>query len=200
MRDTAEIQALIADRLGMSKASAVEYADAARAGDIRRLQQAAIEVDGHGAWRLAFQRCARLQVVPDITRVHFLEQWVTRGDDLRDRVNDDSLLLGGLRVLLPRYAGPPVTLYRGDRAFNRRRRSYGMSWSTARDVAEGFARGEHQTSVGGSVLLETFAPPDAIICSPAMLGDDMEEAEYLVDRRRLTGVRVIERFPQRSVV
>jgi hypothetical protein len=60
---------------------------------------------------------------------------------------------------------------------------------------------------GGSVLLETVAPPEAIISaviaelSARYLGVEMEEpseyheeSEYVVDRRLLHGVNVIRRF------
>ena len=46
-----------------------------------------------------------------------------------------------------------------------------------------------------SVLLETLAPRDAIVCAPALLGDHYGEIEYVVDRRRLAAVKVIGRFP-----
>ena len=52
---------------------------------------------------------------------------------------------------------------------------------------QGFCR----TCEGGSILLETMAPPEAIICAPAMFGDRYAEQEYVVDRRRLTGVKVV---------
>ena len=49
-----------------------------------------------------------------------------------------------------------------------------------------------------SVLLETLAPRDAIVCAPALLGDHYGEIEYVVDRRRLAAVKVIGRFPRLS--
>ena len=55
-----------------------------------------------------------------------------------------------------------------------------------------------QPSRGGSVLLETYAPADVIICAPALLDDRYAEEEYIIDRRRLRAVRVIERFSQRD--
>ena len=35
-----------------------------------------------------------------------------------------------------------------------------------------------------------MAPPEAIVCAPAMFEDPYAEQEYVVDRRRLTGVKV----------
>lgn len=42
----------------------------------------------------------------------------------------------------------------------------------------------------------TCVSPAAIICSPAMLGEEhAAEQEYVVDRRLLRGVRIIRRYP-----
>ena len=51
------------------------------------------------------------------------------------------------------------------------------------------------STIGGSVLLRTKAPPAAIICAPHLLGARRpSEEEYIVDRRRLNGgVTVLER-------
>ena len=49
------------------------------------------------------------------------------------------------------------------------------------------------------MLLRTIAPPEAIVCSLAVLGDEYGEQEYLVDRRRLGRVEVVRRFPQRPI-
>ena len=52
---------------------------------------------------------------------------------------------------------------------------------------------------GGSVLLEAKASSEAIISAPALLGDYYGEEEYIVDRRRLSAVKVLERFSQASI-
>ena len=116
------------------------------------------------------------------------------GDGWRSKVNDDLLVVDVLRCLLPPYKGPGLTLYRGDSAFNRRRRTYGMSWSASRSVAADFAQRNRRLYSDGSVLLEAEAPPDAIVFAPALHVNDYAEDEYVVDRRRLRNVRVLERF------
>lgn len=105
--------------------------------------------------------------------------------------------MSALRSLLPAHSGPGLVIYRGETAFNRRRRTYGAAWTASEDVARSFATGIMQTFQGGSVLLSVFAPPDAIVCAPALLDDRYGEQEYVVEWRRLTGIRVLERFPQR---
>ena len=48
------------------------------------------------------------------------------------------------------------------------------------------------------MLLEVHAPADAIIHALNQSADVMGELEYLVDRRRLENVRVIERYAEIS--
>ena len=36
----------------------------------------------------------------------------------------------------------------------------------------------------------------AIICAPALIDDRYAESEYIVDRRRLVSVRIVQRFRQ----
>ena len=43
--------------------------------------------------------------------------------------------------------------------------------------------------------METLASTKAIICAPSLLIDDfVEEKEFIVDRRKLTAVKVIQRY------
>jgi hypothetical protein len=126
----------------------------------------------------------------------FLRLYVRSGDHIRLETGDDLTLIRGLRVLLPPYTGPAVRLYRGQDALETRRRSYGLSWSSSREVAEGYAQGLLQYCTGGSVLLEALATPDAVLCRIGRTEDRYGEAEYLVDRRRLQRVKVVAEYAQ----
>jgi hypothetical protein len=65
------------------------------------------------------------------------------------------------------------------------------------EVARGFANGHWRTFNGGSVVISTLAPREAIISVPGLEHERFEaENEYLVDRRRLKAVDVLERFSQ----
>ncbi len=115
-----------------------------------------------------------------------------------------------------------MRLFRGASAGERRRRVYGLSWTTEVAEAEFFAR-ERQVWDGGSVVLETLAPPEAIICAvdypepvtvaelkrdfPTIPKTDLEgiversgqhhhEREYVIDRRYLSAVSVARRYAQ----
>jgi hypothetical protein len=122
----------------------------------------------------------------------FLNIWVEH-KHLSLEVGDDRALLAALRVLLPVYNGPPVTLFRGTHARERRARRYGMSWTSSREVGGIFADPKRH---GGddSVLIETIAPPEAILCDVAAAGGPYDENEYLVDRRYLTTVKLVRRY------
>ena len=130
-------------------------------------------------------------------------------------VGDHRALCNATSVLLPRYRGPAVRLFRGAGAAERRRRIYGISWSADVEVADRFAR-ERQVMDGGSVVLETVAPTAAIISAvdypkpftqeeierfkrehpDSLIIEFHEEREYVVDRRRLDAVTVVRRYPQ----
>ena len=118
--------------------------------------------------------------------------WVRHGDSIRSDVNSDRDLIASVRALLTPYRGPaPLTVYRGDSFHNRRRRSYGLSWTANPEVARGFANSLWCTFTGGSVVIRTDAPADTIISVPGSAED-----EVIIDPRRLGHVDVIERLAQ----
>jgi hypothetical protein len=142
----------------------------------------------------AMRAVARLNSVPNEAQDFFLQVHLRFGDKLRQECTRDLWLLRGYRVLMPPYNGSGITLYRGEQADNRQRRTYGMPWTTTRDVADNYAR-RAQGHVSGGVLLETMAPPEAIICAVPRNSDRYGEHEYLVDRRKLGQVKVLARYP-----
>ncbi len=173
---------------------------AVRAGDVKSLAYAIKAFnDDHQHWAAFMRAVAKAPCPSDELRKRFLNLWVSNSDSIRNEIGNDLDIYDGLRSLLPRYAGPALRLYRGDSALNRRRRTYGLSWSADRAKAREFAEDRRRfwrTFKGGSVLLETIAPPEAIICAPALLGDHYGEEEYIIDRRRLSAVKVLEHFSQ----
>jgi len=63
-------------------------------------------------------------------------------------------------------------------------------------VSDGNGEGAIGHLHGGGVVLETDAPQDAIICIVDGGDDRYGEKEVLIDRRRLTAVRVIARYEE----
>jgi hypothetical protein len=152
-------------------------------------------------WLQALRAAAKMTDVPAKSRTMMLALWVHDGDVLRDSVTNDLLLCDALRNILPPYQGGPVLLFRGESWSNHRRRTYGLSWTDDRVVAESFANNKRKFFYEGTTVLETLAPPEAIICVPRLCIDDLPhdvEAEYLVDRRRLRSVKMIAKYPPTS--
>jgi len=204
-----------AERLG-AQAGAERFVRACQTGDVAALSDAAhfINENTVGGWNAAMRAVGRqVQTVsPEIQQAFLSVVWL-QSNNLRGRVGDDRALCAAARVLLPSYQGPIMRLFRGAPADERRRRTYGLCWTAKFAVAEIFAR-DKQTNNRGSVLLETLAPPEAIICAVAypepftqdeiarLRGDypNVEiiefhgEGEYVVDRRHLNAVTVVRRY------
>lgn len=194
MSAAAELIALCGRQDREARTAARAFADGLRDGDFEKVADAVDVIENGGSWRKAFAACARLSAVHPETPERFVSLWCRYGDRLRQDVGDDRLLFNALRVLFGPYTGPAVTLFRGETMRNRQRRAYGPSWTTDPVVAESHAR-NRACHPSGAVLLMTLAPPEAIIGAPALLTDEWSEQEYLVDRRELTAVTVVQRFP-----
>jgi len=196
------------------RAAADAFVRACRNSDVAALYAAADLTNDVllGGWRAVIRAVAKqVQTVsPDIQQA-FLRVW-TDSKDLPNSVGDHPALCAAARVLLPAYQGPAVHLFRGTRANEHRRRTYGVCWTADIGVAEDLARARQYDE--GSVVLETLAPPEAIICAveyPESFSQDEiarhksecpniqitefhEEREHVVDRRHLNAVTVVRRY------
>ena len=84
--------------------------------------------------------------------------------------------------------------WRGESSVRHAQRAYGTAWTDRNEVASMFARGLNAIPEGGGVLISTIAPASAIIAGPGRHSVYLGEHEYVVDRRQLTEVVVLERF------
>ena len=161
-----------------------DLVDAVRASDVERFADALDALDHEDdAFTRAMRDVAKLPRPSAEFQSWCFQLWLCSGDHLRDLTNGANVLAAGLRVLLPPYTGPALTIYRGDSWFNRCRRTYGLSWTTSIEVARHFASDTMwRTFVGGSVLLETMAPADAIVCAPGLTDDRMPSRRSLSSR------------------
>lgn len=200
MTTEAEFRAHIAAERQQAREAARAFVEGARDGDLQRLIWAVEQLDMTATWRPAIRALARSGQVHASIPTSFLQLWLDWGSHVRLEVGDDLVLARALRLLLPTYEGPGLTLYRGDSAWNRKRRTYGMSWTSDIGVGRSFAQGPWRYHTGGSVLLTATAPPEAIVCAPHALDDRYEEAEYIVDRRLLKAVQVVQRFDEAEIV
>jgi hypothetical protein len=191
------------------------FTRACHAGDVDVFHEAINLINEVGAWLPAMREVAReVRAVSPKIQSTFQGVWI-ESKMLSLRVGNHRALCNAARLLLPKYSGPPVRLFRGAGAAERRRRIYGLSWSADIECATRFADGR-QAWDGGSVLLETLAAPKAIICKitypgpltqkeikalkrkyPGITIDEFhDEQEYLVDRRYLKAVKVVRRDAQ----
>lgn len=189
-----EVEARIKERNAKAEAAAARFAQVIQSGEVHKFNRALKDADECYCFQSAFRKIARLEAVPLKTQEGFLAIWLSEGDEIRSDVCNDLLLMDALRVLLPAYSGPDVHLFRGEGALNRKHRTYGMSWTSSRDVAVYFAEGNRSMYENGTVLVSTQAPASAIICVPHDHDNSYEEFEYIVDRRRLGRVSAEQRF------
>jgi hypothetical protein len=193
-------------RLRDERRAAKLFAAACQSGDIGQFDEAAEVLKNSimGGWTIAFRRVRQLESVPENIRHKFQLLWFEENTLWSD---DKHALLDALHVLFVPYQGPAVRLFRGAPAPEARsHKFYRPSWTADIEEADSFAR-HKQIEFGGSVVLETLAPSDAIISAPGVNGiylEDMsgqrlyDEREYIVDGRRLQRVTVVRRYPQIS--
>jgi hypothetical protein len=207
------LQKHIRDQRAQARAAAKGFIEACQSGDVDRFEAAAgLLVDNpeaRSATRTTmFRRVAQLRSVPASIQQAFQLFWAE--SRLSSRCASNDALLDALRVLFIPYKGPAVRLFRGARVHEgrfRKRKFYGASWSSDIEAADWFAR-HYQATSGGTVVLETIAPTEAIISAPGIDGLYLENAdgkrmfdefEYIVDGRRLRRVTVVRRYPQISL-
>lgn len=174
------------------------FVDAARRADLDGMAACFRDLEGYGyikgaGWDSAMRELAKIEKLPALTQEYFAEVWNRKGDHIRGECHKHEALIIGLRRLLPAYQGKGgIQLYRGETAWNRRSRAYGISWTSDWMIAQSFAEFKG-TSHGGGVLLGVIASKEAIIAKMRVAS---REREYLVDRRFLRDVFVIKRFPR----
>lgn len=177
----------------MRERAAIEgLIEAAQSGDVDRFASLFGDMGGTSL-TTAVRSIVKGPELPNEIKSVVLNMWVNDSASFRDDFNNELLLLDFLWKSLPPYLGGPKELYRGDSFHNRRRRTYGMSWSSSRKIAKEFAIGGASLYLDGTVLLKSIVPSEAIIVY-ASLYNDVGEEEYIVDRRKLLRVEVLERF------
>jgi hypothetical protein len=217
---TIDLEALRKRERMEKRALAAQFVDACRRADrglLIGLVGAMSEIAPPFAWRTVARAVCRADIeVTDDLRDTFKHIWIA-SKNLPLKIGDHSATIGMARKLMPKYSGPSVRLFRGTTAGERRRRIYGLSWSEDASVAEKFAW-DRRTVAEGSVVMETTAPPEAIVAKIAYSEPLTEEEkadlcaehpnaafheyhgeqEYVVDRRFLSEVRVLRRYDSGS--
>lgn len=124
----------------------------------------------------------------------FHDHWHVCHHYVRELVDDPPAILRMLRVWLPPYAGPGLTLYRGENIDRMEARRVGIAWTPDLGTARTFASGLNATRKGG-VLLRAAVPPQAIIAAPSAHARWLGENEFTVDASHIDEFVEIARFP-----
>ena len=127
-------------------------------------------------------------------RHKFHTYWTVAGHHIRAQIYDDETLVSLLRAILPPYAGPSRTLFRGENLDRWTSRRIGLCWSENADTARMFGRGLNATGAGG-VLLRCCASDGAIIAGPSDHSQYLGESEYTLDLSKTSEIEAIEQYP-----
>ena len=95
--------------------------------------------DDSRRWAAFMRAVAKVPCPSDEVRKRFLKFWLAIPTASAKKSGTIWSSAMGCGRCCPRYAGPALRLYRGDSALNRRRRTYGLSWSADRAKAREFA-------------------------------------------------------------
>jgi hypothetical protein len=168
---------------------------AATAGDPRTLETSLATPPQHDEqWHFlgrAMRAIGRRPAIHPSVRSSLITFWVRNGDDLRGEMIRAELVRL-LQAVFPPYAGPDLTLYRGENG-DWAKRTPSLSWTRSIDVARAFAQQNGRLHMLGGLVLQATVPAERIIVDLAD-HDYPDEQEVLVDARRLK-CDVVERYP-----
>lgn len=146
------------------------------------------------AWKDEVQRLlAAGSVTPELSSI-FHTRWTVEGHRIREQVADDQLLTGFLQMMMPKYQGEEVRLYRGENIDRYRCGAVGFCWTTFRPTAEMFGVGLNATRSGG-LLLAVSARPSWIIAGPSDHSRKLDEHEHTVQPDLLMGIEILAEYP-----
>lgn len=194
-----EARAALRQKQRRNREAVRNFAEAVRTANGELLVKAIDVIDQQYVWPAAMRAVSKTSCRSTDFRRRLLRLWLSSGDHIRDETGNDLVITKALIAMLPRYKGRAIKLYRGETFSKHKRRTYGIAWTASVVVARHFASEQlRRAAMGGSVLIETLAPPEAIICAPALIDASYGEREYLIDRRQLRSVTVVEQFAQCS--
>lgn len=101
----------ITERQRGERAQIVAVVEACRCGDLEQLVEALdVAEKAYDGLKRVFRALAKVEITSEEMRAGWLRLWLRDGDHIRQEVGDDLILIRALRVLLPRYRGPAMTL------------------------------------------------------------------------------------------
>lgn len=153
------------------------------------------DLDDH-VWPSVFEYLVEHSASLSPNKPEIRKRWIVSGGHLRRKVQNDELVLAVLRLYLPGYDGDGLTLYRGECRHLYESAQIGFCWTPKRDIAEMFASGLNAMETGGGVLLQGYAPPEAILAGPSDYSwTAQNEAEHTCDPTLIKDIEVIDEYP-----
>lgn len=143
------------------------------------------------AIQYAIENIARFSICSD--KMQML--WIVNGGHIRRHLSNDILVLAWLKLVMPKYDGGELQLYRGECQFLYDQGLIGFCWTPNKHVAEKFARCQNAIESGGVLLSAKFAP-DAILSSPNSHSNWLGEHEYTCDPTKIGSIDVLHRYPK----
>jgi hypothetical protein len=145
----------------------------------------------HDCWRAALDKLRNGPGPDPAMAAALLSFWFTYGLHSIPRALKENLvhLVDVFAHLLPSYAGPGLTLYRGELEARYAAGIYGIAWTPLIEKARQFAR-RREPDEGQGVVLKIDATPDMIVAALREHSQHtltLEEDEYIVDPRKIKG-------------
>ncbi|WP_441229440.1 hypothetical protein AB7828_03795 [Tardiphaga sp. 215_C5_N2_1] len=170
-----------------------DFVAAIEGGEAGSVRCAMFEARMTGRLHLVFRALSAIPLPSTASRIAFRAFLTEQGLHIRDALRDDGLMLEVLRNWLPFHRGSDVVLYRGETGHNHVRRSYGVFWTSDREIASMFGRGVNRCRFSGGVLLTAVVSAGAILTDFTADSDYMGESEYIVDPSHLS-ISVLETY------
>ncbi|KAJ9430446.1 hypothetical protein PMI39_023055 [Pantoea sp. YR343] len=128
----------------------------------------------------------------------FHSKWIESGAFIREKINNDLILLELLTLLLPPYSGASLVLYRGENMERFDEGRIGFCWTQDISIAEMFGSGLNAYKSPG-LLLRAEAPACSILAGPNDHSRYLGENEFTVNPSLLSSISVIETYPDSSL-
>lgn len=171
-------------------AIASEFAKHLTQRNSRALEKTMIRMDELGCWRKCISQFAVGRQDASLGAA-LLSFWTTYGFRIAKGLRSEiTVLVDALRHTLPEYAGPSMTLYRGELAERYSARSLGIAWTPDQDVAVMFAD-RRLPDEGQGAVLRIEASIEMIVAAPTDHSKSIQEKEYIVDPRMITTIEVL---------
>ncbi|MCG7388312.1 hypothetical protein [Pantoea sp. ACRSB] len=152
-------------------------------------------VHDNSDWLPFVQRMSDSGLITAALQNAFHITWVESGHIIRNQINDDEAVAFLLSKLMPPYSGEGMTVFRGENEIRFKSGLIGFCWTANREIAERFARGLNACK-GNGLLLEAYAPSNAIFSVPNEHSRYLEEDEVTVNPRKLINLQIISSYPK----